>query len=101
MPRRKPAPKLTVREGEVMHLVAEGLTSEQIGRRLGIAERTVRKHLSAVYAKAGLNGRAAAAAWWQRARAKVCADFCLSLTRHAGRTRDSACLAGNSQRSRS
>jgi DNA-binding CsgD family transcriptional regulator len=59
-------PKLTVREGEVMHLVAEGLTSEQIGRRLGIAERTVRKHLSAVYGKAGLNGRAAAAAWWQR-----------------------------------
>jgi DNA-binding CsgD family transcriptional regulator len=58
-------PRLTVREREVMHLVAEGLTSEQIGRRLGIAERTVRKHLSAVYAKAGLNGRAAAG-WWQR-----------------------------------
>jgi DNA-binding CsgD family transcriptional regulator len=57
---------LTVREGQVMDLVAEGLTSEQIGRRLGIAERTVRKHLSAVYTKAGLHGRAGAAAWWQR-----------------------------------
>jgi DNA-binding CsgD family transcriptional regulator len=59
-------PKLTVREAQVMHLVVEGLTSEQIGRRLGIAERTVRKHLSAVYAKAGQHGRAGAAAWWQR-----------------------------------
>jgi DNA-binding CsgD family transcriptional regulator len=54
-----------------MHLVAEGLTSEQIGRRLGIAERTVRKHPSAVYAKAGLHGRAGAAGWWQRGEASI------------------------------
>ena len=50
----------------MIHLAADGLTSEQIGRRLNITERTVRKHLGSVYAKAGVQGRAAAAAWWQR-----------------------------------
>jgi DNA-binding CsgD family transcriptional regulator len=56
----------TRREGEVLALAAEGWTNHQIGRRLGITERTVRKHLTAVYDKAGVRGRAAAAAWWQR-----------------------------------
>ena len=56
----------TRREGEVLALAAQGWTNIQIGRRLGITERTVRKHLTAVYDKAGIRGRAAAAAWWQR-----------------------------------
>jgi DNA-binding NarL/FixJ family response regulator len=56
----------TRREAEVLALAAEGWTNHQIGRRLGITERTVRKHLSAVYDKAGVRGRAAATAWWQR-----------------------------------
>jgi DNA-binding CsgD family transcriptional regulator len=56
----------TRREAEVLALAASGWTSGQIGRRLGISERTVRKHLGAVYGKAGVPGRAAAAAWWQR-----------------------------------
>jgi len=56
----------TRREGEVLTLAAQGWTNHQIGRRLGITERTVRKHLTAVYDKAGVRGRAAAAAWWQR-----------------------------------
>jgi DNA-binding CsgD family transcriptional regulator len=58
----------TRREAEVMALTCEGWTNEQIGRRLGITERTVRKHLTAVYDKAGVRGRAAAASWWQRVR---------------------------------
>ena len=56
----------TRREAEVLALTAEGWTNQQIGRRLGIAERTVIKHLEAVYDKAGVRGRAAAAVWWQR-----------------------------------
>jgi DNA-binding CsgD family transcriptional regulator len=56
----------TKREGEVLALAAQGWTNQQIGRRLGITERTVRKHLGAVYDKAGVRGRAAAAAWWER-----------------------------------
>ena len=56
--------QLTLRETEVLSLAARGLTSDVIGHRLGITERTVRKHLAAVYAKTGLPGRAAATAWW-------------------------------------
>lgn len=40
---------LTPREHEVLTLLAQGLTGAAIGRRLGITERTVRKHLDALY----------------------------------------------------
>lgn len=56
----------TQREKEVLALMSRGWTDARIGRHLGITERTVRKHLSAVYDKAGVRGRAAAASWWQR-----------------------------------
>lgn len=56
------------REAEVLSLVTLGWTNDRIGRQLGITERTVRKHLEAVYNKAGISGRAAAAAWWQASR---------------------------------
>ena len=55
----------TRREAEVLALVVDGWTNGQIGTRLGISERTVRKHLSAVYEQAGVSGRAAAAGWWR------------------------------------
>jgi DNA-binding CsgD family transcriptional regulator len=55
----------TRREAEVLALVVDGWTNQQIASRLGITERTVRKHLSAVYERAGLAGRAAAAGWWR------------------------------------
>jgi len=55
----------TRREAEVLALVADGWTNQQIATRLGISERTVRKHLSAVYERAGLTSRAAAAGWWR------------------------------------
>ncbi|CAN7533054.1 LuxR C-terminal-related transcriptional regulator [Terrabacter sp. LjRoot27] len=54
----------TRREGEVLALAAAGWTNLRIARRLGITERTVRKHLSSVYEQSGRRGRAAAAAWW-------------------------------------
>ena len=53
------------REAEVLCLVTAGWTDRQIARRLGITERTVRKHLTEVFDKAGVRGRAAVAAWWQ------------------------------------
>src|SRR3954468_3299591 len=55
----------TPREAEVLALVVDGWTNRQIATRLGITERTVRKHLSAVYEQADVRGRAAAAAWWR------------------------------------
>lgn len=43
--------RLTPREREVLGLVAEGLTSEQIAARLGIATRTVNVHRGALLEK--------------------------------------------------
>lgn len=42
---------LTPREMEILLLVAEGLSNQQIGGRLGMAVTTVRTHLSSVYGK--------------------------------------------------
>lgn len=56
-------PLLTPRETEVAHLVAEGLTNRQIGRRLGISERTAERHVENLRAKLGLTSRAQVAAW--------------------------------------
>ena len=47
-------PALTARQSEVADLVAEGLTNRQIGRRLGISEKTVELHVSAVLSRLGL-----------------------------------------------
>ncbi|MHA6785889.1 LuxR C-terminal-related transcriptional regulator [Pseudonocardia saturnea] len=48
---------VTSREPAVLGLLAEGLTAIAIGRRLGIAERTVPKHLQHCYAKLGVSDR--------------------------------------------
>jgi DNA-binding NarL/FixJ family response regulator len=55
-----PAPALTVRELEVLNVATEGLTSRQIGRRLGLQERTVTTHLTRIYKKLGAESRVAA-----------------------------------------
>jgi len=49
--------QLTPREREIVGLVAEGLRNEEVGRRLGITEKTVRNHLTAVFQKLGVSGR--------------------------------------------
>ena len=53
---------LTPREGEVLELVAAGLTNAAIAERLWISPGTVKKHLDNVYAKLGVTNRAAAVA---------------------------------------
>lgn len=65
-PRGSARDALTRREAQVLTLMAAGWTNEQIATRLFITERTVRKHLSSVYEKAGVPGRVAAASWWGR-----------------------------------
>jgi DNA-binding CsgD family transcriptional regulator len=52
---------LSRRELEVAVLVAEGLTTDEIGARLHISPRTVSTHLSRIYERLGLPGRAALA----------------------------------------
>lgn len=54
---------LTAREREVIVLVAEGRTNREIGRRLGVAERTARTHVSNILTKLGLASRTQAAMW--------------------------------------
>jgi DNA-binding NarL/FixJ family response regulator len=57
--RRPPSPfsTLTDREREIVALVGEGLRNEEIARRIGITEKTVRNHLTAVFDKVGVSGR--------------------------------------------
>lgn len=51
---------LTPRERELGGLVGQGLDNAQIAARLGLADKTVRNGLSALYAKLGVEGRAQA-----------------------------------------
>jgi pimeloyl-ACP methyl ester carboxylesterase/DNA-binding CsgD family transcriptional regulator len=54
--------ELSPRELEVLELVAAGLTNEAIAARLIVSVRTVERHLSNIYAKLRLSGKAARAA---------------------------------------
>jgi DNA-binding CsgD family transcriptional regulator len=58
--RRRPAPKLTARHWDLLHLVAAGHTNAQIARRLGISEGTVRTHLENIYRLLQVSSRTAA-----------------------------------------
>jgi DNA-binding CsgD family transcriptional regulator len=53
---------LTAREAAVLQLVAQGLTSKEIGRHLFLAPSTVNYHLTAVFNKLGVDTRAQAVA---------------------------------------
>jgi non-specific serine/threonine protein kinase len=54
--------RLSAREQEVLRLVAEGLTSKQIGQQLFLSHRTVDHHLTAIFNKLGVDTRAQAVA---------------------------------------
>jgi pimeloyl-ACP methyl ester carboxylesterase/DNA-binding CsgD family transcriptional regulator len=54
--------RLSDREREVVALVAEGTSNDEIARALGVSPRTVERHLANVYAKLGLQGKSARAA---------------------------------------
>jgi pimeloyl-ACP methyl ester carboxylesterase/DNA-binding CsgD family transcriptional regulator len=54
--------ELSAREREVMRLVADGLSNEEIAARLVLSVRTVERHLSNIYAKLRVSGKAARAA---------------------------------------
>lgn len=56
-----PLPGLTDREREILSLIGEGLTNRQIGRRLFLAEKTVKNHISRLLAKLGVERRIQAA----------------------------------------
>jgi DNA-binding NarL/FixJ family response regulator len=66
LPKRQPtslADQLSEREREVLLLASRGLANKQIGRSLGIAERTVKAHLGNVFRRIGVSDRTSAALW--------------------------------------
>ncbi|WNO70281.1 response regulator transcription factor [Streptomyces sp. AM8-1-1] len=54
-------PGLTEREREILALVGEGLTNREIGKRLYLAEKTVKNNISRLLAKLGVERRVQAA----------------------------------------
>ncbi len=55
--------QLTVREQEVLRLVASGLTDRQIAAQLYLSPRTIQNHLASVREKTGLRRRAELTRW--------------------------------------
>lgn len=53
---------LTDREHEILELIAHGMTNAAIAVRLVISDKTVRNHVSNIFAKLGVSDRAAAVA---------------------------------------
>jgi DNA-binding NarL/FixJ family response regulator len=56
-------PELSGREREVLALVAEGMPNKLIARHLEISEKTVKGHLTRIYAQIGVSDRTQAAIW--------------------------------------
>ena len=67
--RDEPAPKdvgeagLTSREGEILQLIAKGMSNKLIARELGIVEGTVKVHVKHLLRKLSLRSRVEAAVW--------------------------------------
>jgi DNA-binding NarL/FixJ family response regulator len=59
----RPEDEMSPREVEVLRLVTQGLANKQIGRALGISERTVKAHLGRVFRQIGVADRTSAALW--------------------------------------
>ena len=56
-----PINDLTSREHEVLNLVAEGLSNKRIALRLGVHEKTIKQHMTHIFAKLGTSNRTEAA----------------------------------------
>lgn len=59
---QQPRSSLSVRELEVLDLVAAGYSNTDIARRLHLSETTVKSHLAHIYPKLGVSSRTAAVA---------------------------------------
>jgi len=62
-PAKTAAVDLSLRERQVLQLIAEGLTNRQIGERLELAEKTVKNYVSGLLAKLGMERRTQAAVY--------------------------------------
>jgi DNA-binding NarL/FixJ family response regulator len=55
---------LTGREREIMNLISQGLTNQQIAAQFVLSEKTVKNHVNRIYSKLGASNRAHATALW-------------------------------------
>jgi DNA-binding NarL/FixJ family response regulator len=55
--------RLSPRETEVLALLTQGLSNNQIARQLTISQHTVKVHLTSVFRQLGVNDRTSAALW--------------------------------------
>jgi DNA-binding NarL/FixJ family response regulator len=58
-----PTDALTPTEKKVLDLIGDGLSNREIGDHLGLAEKTVKNHVTGLLAKMGFRRRTQAAAW--------------------------------------
>jgi two-component system nitrate/nitrite response regulator NarL len=61
VPRTSPYDELTEREREVLELVAEGLSNQEVGERLGLAEKTIKHYMTNILGKLQVRSRVEAA----------------------------------------
>ncbi|MGB2694068.1 MAG: response regulator transcription factor [Dehalococcoidia bacterium] len=66
--RRAPHDSLTERERDVLQRLARGMSNKEIGRELGVAEKTVKTHVSSILQKLDLADRTQAALYAVRER---------------------------------
>lgn len=62
-PAAEPAIGLTPREREILLLLAQGYTNQEIGETLALSIGTVKNHLSVIFAKLAVRDRTQAALW--------------------------------------
>ena len=65
-PREDPLADLTPREREVLELVATGLSNQEVGTRLSLAEKTIKHYMTNILAKLQVRSRLEAALLAQR-----------------------------------
>ena len=64
---------LSAREMEIIGLVADGLTNQEIAEKLTISKRTVDNHVSNMFTKTGSKNRVALLNW-AKDHGKICRD---------------------------
>ena len=58
-----PTADLPPSERKVLDLIGDGLSNREIGEKLGVAEKTVKNHITSLLSKMGLQRRTQVAAW--------------------------------------
>jgi len=66
-------PSVSEREMEIIALVAQGLTNQEIAQALTISKRTVDNHVSNIFTKTGAKNRVALLNWAMD-NGKICRD---------------------------